>query len=80
MRHDEGRIETLPVPEDLWKEADPSNLDSVFLTQSVGDRLFIDAILEQRPVTPSFYDGWKAQQVIEAAVASQRSGCTVAVR
>lgn len=42
----------------------------MFRTESVGDRLFIDAILEDRPVTPSFYDGWRVQEVIDAALTS----------
>jgi predicted dehydrogenase len=78
-RHDDGQIGALPVPDDLWRDADRSNLDSVFVTQPVGDRLFIEAILENRRVAPSFFEGYKAQQVIEAALASQHTGCWVAV-
>jgi len=39
----------------------------------------IDAILENRPVNPNFYDGFKAQQVIDAALASHESGCAVSI-
>ena len=45
-----------------------------FGTESIGTRLFIDAIREDRPLSPSFYDGWKAQEVVEAAVESHRTG------
>jgi len=45
-----------------------------FTNQSVGDRLFIDAILADHSTEPSFYDGWKAQQVVDAALVSQREG------
>jgi predicted dehydrogenase len=48
-------------------------------TQPIGDRLFIDAVLAGRKVAPSLYDGWKAQQVVDAALRSHESGCWVAV-
>jgi predicted dehydrogenase len=35
-----------------------------------GDRLFVDAVLGVRPARPTFADGWKVQQVIDAAVRS----------
>lgn len=45
----------------------------VFRSQSVGDRQFIDAILEDKRPGPSFYDGVKVQEVIDAALASHRA-------
>ena len=48
-----------------------------FHDQSIGPRLFIDAIVEHRAVSPSFYDGLKAQEVIDAAFESDRRGCWV---
>jgi hypothetical protein len=39
--------------------------------------VFVDGILENRPVAPSFYDGWKAQQIIDAAIISSERGCWV---
>lgn len=44
----------------------------VFRTESAGDRLFIDAVLEDRPALPTFYDGMRVQQVIDAALISHR--------
>ncbi len=38
----------------------------------VGDRLFIDAVLGDNPAEPTFEDGWRAQQVVDAAVLSNR--------
>lgn len=52
---------------------------SMFTHQSIGSRLFVDAIVEGKPVTPSFYEGWKAQQVIDAAIASHESKQWVSV-
>jgi predicted dehydrogenase len=47
---------------------------SMFTAQPIGCRLFVDAILDNRPITPSFYEGWKAQLVIDATIAAHESG------
>jgi predicted dehydrogenase len=47
--------------------------------QHYGCSQFVDAIFENRPVTPSFYDGWKAQQAIDAVLASHESGTWVRI-
>ena len=39
----------------------------------VGDRAFIDAIVNQCPLEPNFQDGWKAQQILDAAIQSHRT-------
>jgi predicted dehydrogenase len=76
--------QTLEVPDALWHDADRTGLfiDQVFdlfKKQSVGNRLFIDAILDDRPIDATFYDGWKAQQVIDAAIASHDQGRWIAI-
>jgi predicted dehydrogenase len=48
-----------------------------FHDQSIGPRLFIDAIVENRAVSPSFYEGLKAQEVIDAAFEAHRRGCWI---
>ncbi|MBI1802784.1 MAG: Gfo/Idh/MocA family oxidoreductase, partial [Chloroflexi bacterium] len=73
IRHDEDHFTHLPVPERFLPASRQHPYD-VFRTEAAGDRLFIDAILEDRAISPSFYDGWKAQQVIEAALLSDREG------
>ena len=83
-RHDEEQFQTLPVPDELWGDVDRtssffSQVSEVFVKQSVGDRHFIDAILEDRPATPSFYDGLKVQEVIDAAIESHQSGSWVSL-
>jgi len=45
-----------------------------FVNLSAGPRLFVDSIIEDRLATPNFYDGWKSQQVIDAAIASYEQG------
>jgi predicted dehydrogenase len=82
-RHDEERFNILPVPDHLWGEVKRSmpfdELKELFVKQPVGVRQFIDAIIEDRPVSPNFYDGLKAQEVIDAAIESDRSGCWVSL-
>jgi len=46
----------------------------ILTNQPVGIRHFVDCIVDDRPVSPSFYDGWKTQQVIDAAIESHGSG------
>jgi predicted dehydrogenase len=79
VRHDEKEFIALPVPDSFWGHVDKSDPWNVFDNQSVGDRLFIDAIVEDRSVSPNFYDGWKVQQVIDAAIESHRSGSWVSL-
>jgi predicted dehydrogenase len=57
-----------------WVAIPAKYLEAGELTQ-----LFVDAILEDKPVTPSFYEGWKAQQVIDAAITSHDSKQWVSV-
>lgn len=73
-RLDEAAWRTLPMPDDVWGDTDRRDPLGVFRTLSVGDRLMIDAILDDRPVSPNFYDGMKVQEVIDAAIESDRTG------
>jgi predicted dehydrogenase len=79
VRAGEGRFTTLAVPEDIARGVDPRDPLRVFVRQSVGDRLFIDAILQDRPAEPSFYDGMLVQEVIEAALQAQQARCWIPV-
>jgi predicted dehydrogenase len=69
----------LPVPADFWQGVDPAHPDDVFRKQSAGCRAFIDAIIDDKSPGPTFYDGWRAQQVIDAALESYRTGRRVTV-
>jgi predicted dehydrogenase len=42
-------------------------------------RLFIDAILMDRPLTPTFSDGYQAQLVIDAVLESHKRGQWVTI-
>jgi predicted dehydrogenase len=75
VRHGQSEPQQLVLPDQAWGAVDQSRpfadkLADLFCQQSIGARLFIDSIIAGRAATPSFYDGWKAQQVIDAALAS----------
>ena len=73
------QFQMLEVPESYWGAADRTDTMSIFTKNSVGTRAFIDAILDDLPVEPNFYDGFKAQQVIDAALASHEQGCAMSI-
>lgn len=69
----------LPVPERLWCGTQPggSYMDRytrLLQTASIGDRLFINSILAGNLPQPNLYDGWKVQQVVDAALAANQDG------
>jgi predicted dehydrogenase len=74
VRQGETSFQGLPVPDRFWGDADRNDPFSVLTRLSVGDRQFIEAILEDRPIAPDFRDGWKVQQIMEAAEESAPSG------
>lgn len=83
-RSAEKQINRLTIPDEIMQGVDQdSSLDvqfnRIYLEQAVGSRLFIDAILNDQPLSPSFYDGLQAQAVIEAALEADRRECWVSV-
>jgi predicted dehydrogenase len=70
-----------------WQENTDDRIDEhtdidffeLFQNNSVGPRQFVDAILDDQPIYPGFYEGYKVQQVIDAALESHRSGCRVTI-
>lgn len=46
---------------------------------ATGSRSFVDAILTGKTVAPSFYEGWQAQRVIDAAIVLHKQGGWVEV-
>lgn len=73
----EERLKPLPVPDRIMAGIDSHSplgeqYDRIFREQSVGSRLFVDAILENCPLTPGFHDGLKVQQVIDAAFVAHK--------
>jgi predicted dehydrogenase len=79
MRQDEREFTALTVPNEFWENADKKDYNSVYRTQSVGMHHFIDCILNDKPAYPGFYEGYKVQQVINAALESHEKGAWVTV-
>ena len=75
----EEKFQTIEVPDSYWGGMNRTNLFDVFSEMPFGTRTFIDAILEDRPITPNFYDGYKTQQVIEAALEAHKTGKWVSI-
>jgi len=78
-RQDEEVFEPLAVPDELLAGLESGDPMEPFVKQAAGPRLFVDAILEGQPVSPSFYDGYKVQEVIDAALESDRTGRRVSL-
>lgn len=80
----DGKFEPMPIPERYLVGMDASQpFWDQFLTmlaqQPVGNRLFVDGIVNNKPIVPSLYEGLKAQQIIDAVNASHASGTWVTV-
>lgn len=83
-RHDEEQMQILSIPAHLLggvnPDSPPQNQEmQVFARQPAGSRLFIDAILEDQPISPDFRDGLKVQEVIDAAIEADQRGCWVRI-
>ena len=78
-RDGEASFQKLDVPATLWGDVDPARHIEVFIKHSAGARHFIDCIVAGQPASPSFYDGARAQEVIDAALVSQREGRVVSI-
>lgn len=76
---DDEDMQKMEIPEAYLQGIPLNEPYRVFTSQSAGPRRFADAILQGQPASPDFYDGYKAQQVIEAALESQRSGRKITV-
>ncbi|MBE0698599.1 MAG: Gfo/Idh/MocA family oxidoreductase [Anaerolineaceae bacterium] len=84
-REEDQPLLPVAIPEALWRGADPAldppaRFDRFYHIAPVGERLFIDSILSNTQPSPSFYDGWKAQQVIDAALEASRTRQWVEVK
>lgn len=75
VQEGEKSFQTLPVPDKFWGAADRSNPFSLGTHLSVGDRLFIDSILNDQKIESDFASGARVQAVMEAAIESERHRC-----
>lgn len=83
-RSDEEQISRLMIPDDILHGINQDSpffeqFERIFTEQLVGTRLFVDAIVNDRVISPSFYDGLKAQAVIEAAIEADKRECWVSL-
>ena len=67
IRRGQSAAEELAVPDSYFAGVDRGRPFSIFEKQSVGPRLFVDAVLEDRPLRPDFGGGHAVQCVVEAA-------------
>ena len=72
-------FQALAIPGDYLLGLDPAQpvgpqMQTLFSQPATGGRSFIDAILTGQTVAPSFYEGWQTQRVIDAAIASHKTG------
>ena len=74
-----GRFASIDIPDGARGALPHSDPASVFCTQSVGPRLFIDAIRSGGPARPDFGAGYRAQCVIDAALRADAEGRAVVV-
>ena len=77
---EEKQLRILDIPVAMSEGLDLRNPLDPFYKQAVGPRLFVDSIIEDKQISPSFYDGWKVQEVIDAALVSQNERRWVSVR
>lgn len=68
MRKGASSAETLTIPDAYYGGTDPTDVFQVFRSQSIGPRLFIDAIIQDLAISPSFSDGHQVCQLASPAV------------
>jgi predicted dehydrogenase len=83
-KHHEEQFQNIVVPSKYWSGLDAPIFDGnqvqqLFCKQPIGPRLFIDAVLEGKEVTPNFFDGLKAQAVVDAVLTSHQTKQRVAI-
>lgn len=76
MQTGDDGLAPLNVPDDIMAGIDQSSSEqgwrSFIQSYPSMARRFIDVIIGDEPPTPSFYDGYKAQEVVEAVLLSYR--------
>ncbi len=73
VRRGEERFSEIEIPAEYFENIDKKDWFDPYYKQPAGPRLFVDAILENKPVEPNFYDGLKVQEVIDSVLESNRT-------
>lgn len=55
------------------------DLETYYRDEPIGVRYFTDCVLDDKPIIPSLYDGYKVQQLIDAILLSHKSGKRVII-
>ena len=74
------KAETFEIPDSDFGNGGKENSFDFNDKPIVDPRLFVDAVLNDQPLQPNFYDGYKAQQVIQAALESAKSGKQITIQ
>jgi predicted dehydrogenase len=80
LKRGADKIETLQIPDSYFGSEGRKNLFGFEDKPNLNPLLFVDAILNDHPLQPSFYDGYKAQQVIQAALESNETGQAINIQ
>ena len=78
-RQNDEDFQVLPIPDKYLQGVEVGEVIQVFRQHLVGPRLFVDAIRHDYQPTPSFAQGLKVQQVLEAALVSHLTGQRVPI-
>ncbi len=77
-RAGEGPIKELVIPDEIWGNARRENVvdtyKAIFREEDFMTRGFISAIADGTPTGPTFYDGMKVQQALDATLLSAKEG------
>jgi predicted dehydrogenase len=75
-RHNETQFQTFELPSEFLLGTEAGSAVEVFMEQNIGPRLFINSILHDQPIPAGLdlYEGYKVQQVIDAALQSHTTG------
>jgi predicted dehydrogenase len=79
LRYDEAEFSEQPIPGAMLKGATAENPLGIFREQPIGPRQFVDSILNDQPIAPGLDEGYKTQQVIDAALKSHETGQRVLI-
>ena len=84
VQQSEEEFQNIAIPPEYWAGLDKpifdgDRLQQQFCNQPIGLRLFIDAILEDKDLAPTFFDGLKVQEVVDAALTSHETGQRVTI-
>lgn len=74
-----GKSTMLAVPGEFYHGTDPANPLGIYHSESAGVRRFVSDIVNRRSAQPNFEDGWRAQQLVDAALRSSRDRVWVSI-